>query len=276
MSDWMLARTQIKTRVLANSPVPSARINLSEFNSDPTDWVDPEPNFTTPSNSSWFRPQVDSVPVFDQPWIGDTAMMFRRGLLTFEWFFMAGTGEDDFASPINTLNTAFQRKAFGIVEMDDFDEPDVLGLTDGGKWMRVNSQAGFIVQQSSTESLIVDQFITVQSDPAAHGFAAEDAVGFNDSSGEWQKLTATTAGVANISQVGLVYFVPNANDFMIALPGSTVSLAGNAFGGGALYVDQSTAGAVTNTVPTAGVQWKIGSAIDSSRVSVIHTEPQTL
>jgi len=276
MSDWMAARTEIKTRVLANSPVPSARVNLTSYNSDQQGWDTPEPDFATPSNSTWFKFQVDSVPLFDQPWVGTAAPMYRRGLFTASWHFVAGTGEDAYATPINALNTALHRQCFGVVEFDDFDEPDIVGLTEDKEWMRVDSQAGFAVQQSSTESLIVNQYITVLSDPAAHGFAVEDVVGYDDSTGQWEKIIATAAGLANISQIGFVYFVPNVNDFMLALPGSIVSLPGNSFGEGALYVSQSTAGAVTNTVPTSGIRWKVGSQIDSSRVSVKDFEPLEL
>ena len=272
----MAARDAIYTRILANNPVPSARVNLSMFNSDQASWTDPAPDFATPGNCTWWKPQIDSVPVFSQPWVGEAAPMYRRGLFTAEWYFLAGTGETDFDTPINALNTALHRQSFNGVEFDDFQEPDVLGLTDDDKWFRVDSSAGFVVQQSSTESLIVNQYISVLSNPVSHGFAVENVVGFNDSTGQWQKIVATTAGVANISQIGFTYFVPSVNDFMIALPGSIVSLPGNSFGTGALYLSQSTAGAVTTTVPTSGVSWKVGSSIDASRVAVKETEPQSL
>ena len=146
-ANWTTARQEILTRIKANaSPITAARINQSEFNSDPTDWVDPTKDFTTPVNSVWLRPQVDGVPV-DHPWIGSAAPLFRRGLCTLSFFFLPGTDEDNYAAAMDPLITAMNRANFGTVDMDEFYEPDVIGLTENKAWWRVDVQAGFMVQE---------------------------------------------------------------------------------------------------------------------------------
>lgn len=272
---WTGARDAIYTRFLAQSPVPTSRVNLAMFNGSV--FNPPSIDFDTPSNSTWVRPQVDAVPGATPIGIGQSAAMQRRGILTVAHFFVAGSGETDI-SIVNDTITAFHRievSGTGLVaEFEDADEPDAVGFTDDEAWFQINATIPFRVQESSTESLTLNQYISVSQ--SSHGFAVGDCIGFNDSTTQWQKIVATTAGAANISLVGFCYFVPNANRFMAALPGSTVLMTGHGFGTGALYLDQSTAGSVTTTAPTSGVKWKVGSALDANRVAVLQTEPESL
>ena len=273
MSSWVQARDQVLTRVIANSTVPEARINLAAYNG--AEFSYPESDYTTPSNAVWIHPQVDSVPGSAQPLgIGLTAKMHRQGLLTLSFYFMANVGESDYATYIDPLVTAMHRAEFGVCEFGDFEEPDYLGTDEnhGGEFVRVDMQCGFRVQESSTESLIVDGYLTIQSNPAAHGFAVQQVVGLDDVSTDWEKVVGTTAGYANISELGVVFHVPNVNDAILALPGSVVSITGHGLNG-ALYVDQSTAGTITDTAPIAGVSWRIGTAVDANKIAVVHEQP---
>ncbi len=273
MSSWVQARSQIKTRVLANSTVPSGRVNLSAFNGPAFDY--PASDYATNGNSVWIHPQADSVPQAAIPLgLGLSAAMHRQGLLTLSFYFLANVGESDFATYIDPLVEAMQRKEFGVVTTGDFDEPDFIGVDEnhGTEWTRVDMQCGYSIQEWPTTSLIVDGYLTIESNPAAHAFAVQNVVGHNDSSTDWQKVVATTAGYANISELAVVFFVPNSNYALLALPGSVVSITGHGLAG-ALYVDQSTAGTITDTAPTADVSWRIGTAVDANRIAVIHEQP---
>ena len=269
MSSWVQARDQIRTRILANSTVPTARVNVAAFNGAKFDY--PESDYTTNGNAVWIHPQADSVPQSARPLgIGMTAPMHRQGLLTLSFFFMANVGESDFATYIDPLVEAMQRKEFGVVQTGDFDEPDYIGEDEnhGSEFSRVDLQCGYNILEWPTTSLIVDNYITIESNPATHGFAVLDVVGHNDSTGDWQQVVATTAGYANISELGVVFYVPNTNDAILALPGAVVSITGHGLTVGALYVDQSTAGLISNTEPTSGVRWRVGTALDANKIHV--------
>jgi len=98
---------------LANAPVPSGRIDTSMFNGSV--FSPPDPDFTTPSNATWMRFQVDTVPGSAIPLgVGTTAMRFRRGLITAGFFFMADTDEDEIGmltqGNMNIMNPVSEKK----------------------------------------------------------------------------------------------------------------------------------------------------------------------
>jgi len=149
---WTGARDAIYTHFIANSPVAEARIDKSAFNGVAEKFNPPAPDFTTPANSTWVRPQVDSVPGSSPIGIGADAMMQRRGLLTVAHFFMRGTGETDTAI-VNTTITAFHRQMIAgtglVAEFEDADEPDAIGITDDSSWYQINVQVPFRIQEAS-------------------------------------------------------------------------------------------------------------------------------
>jgi len=268
MADWTLARTAIDTRVLANA---STTVNLSGFNGAKFSY--PAEDFTTPANAVWMRHQVDNVPLAEPLGISALAPMHRRGLLTLSFYLMSNTGEAYLPAVVNPVLEAFHRQEFSIVHMEDFEEPDYIGAdgNHGGEWVRVDYRCGFYVEER-TDGVVDEGYLRVESNPAAHGFAVQEVVGLNDSTDDWQKLIATTAGYANISQAGVVFHVASANDFIVALSGSLVTITAHGLTG-ALYVSQGTSGLITSTVPTTGVSWRIGTAVDANRIAVLHEQP---
>lgn len=97
----------------------------------------------------------------------------------------------------------------------------------------------------------------------AHGFAAGDVL--RRGSGSYAKAQADTA--ANAAAVGIVDTVLDANNFLLTEAGSITTLTGLT-DGTVYYLSAATAGALTSTKPTIGVQILIATSSTGAIVNI--------
>ncbi len=100
----------------------------------------------------------------------------------------------------------------------------------------------------------------------AHGFSTDDVLRSNGTDGEYTTAQADTP--ANADVVGFVVSVTNANEFVIGTGGffNLTALPGGAVAGDNLWLDETTAGALSLTEPTTAgtVSQPLARVIDAS------------
>lgn len=121
------------------------------------------------------------------------------------------------------------------------------------------------VKGSALSTLEEDASKALKLTQTSHGFSPGDLV-YPDSATTWAK--ADGSAIASVAE-GIVVSVPDANTaWIVTTDGSLLTLTGHGLGsaGGRLWLDQSTAGAITSTQPVVGVIQPVGRVVDDDTI----------
>ena len=156
-----------------------------------------------------------------------------------------------------------------------FGEPSYRFHGPWGEWIRADLDVPFRRLKSFGVTDAADLAGAVGPETvsqAAHGFAIGDWINYDTAAAPnvWSKAVAD--GVANLNVIGLVVKVQDTSTFTVSTDSSSVVTAhGETLG--ALWLDTSTAGTVTTTMPTSATDpgafaKQVGVATTSSRITV--------
>jgi len=180
---------------------------------------------------------------------------------------IAGQGDRLMRQRIDTLMGIFREAHTSTIYFDEpYLEPSQPDISGDEEWMFAQIRIPYrrfsdvstdevltLAGQGSTQMVITE---------TAHGLSETNAAGL--ASGTWQKAIADASGPYSN---GLVSTVIDADTFMLTTVG-TVRLESHGWSEGKLYLDQSTAGALTSSAPTTGVVQHVATAVDANRVIV--------
>lgn len=250
------SETALRTRVWnwAVTNLSTSRLELPNTNIQR-----PTPDPSNAAATTWARLTIRNGD-FARLGLGDFARREAIGVGIVDVYTPKGVGTALAAGHADTLLATFRNQTDGAVV---YEEPSArVPETQEPDLFRVQVEIPFRLEFQPDAGIeqVVYPVITISQ--AAHGFAAEDAVYV--ASGTWAKAQADSESTL---AHGLVVGVPDTGTANISLgPIAKIAAHGLGAGGTKLYLSQGTAGLLTSTKPTTGIEQFVATVLDADRL----------
>ena len=239
----------------------------------PGEHYEPPARSTRSSPASYIEVVINHNPA-EQRGMASTGLRHYSALMTIMLMTQDDVGDYLLRTYADTLSTIFRDTV--TADRIWFGEPSYRFHGPWGEWTRADLDIPFkrlksfgVTDAADLAGAVSNTQIVTQ---AAHGFLVGDWITYDTAAAPnvWSKAVAD--GVADLNLIGLVLKVQDTSTFSVSTGGSSVVTAhGETLG--ALWLDVSTAGAATTTMPTSvaspgAFAKQVGVATTANRITV--------